>query len=162
MKTLRLSSIFPSTPGHIWTLLMRVETLQYIAAPWAAFTQVSGEPVWQEGARVRFRLRIFGLPLGIHTIDIRRIDPAAHIIQTFEGNRMVPVWNHRITLTPVDGACTRYTDELVIGAGLLSGAVHFWAWTFYRHRQRKWLKLLANPERSKSGTGRGDGFPADP
>jgi hypothetical protein len=125
---------------------MQVETLRYIAAPWAAFVPVTGERAWREGTQVRFRLRIFGLPFGIHTINIHKIDPAALVIQTFEGNRLVPVWNHRIILTPVDEASTRYTDEVEIGAGPLTGAVRLWAGAFYRRRQRKWLKLLENPE----------------
>jgi hypothetical protein len=125
---------------------MQVETLRYIAAPWAAFVPVRGETVWQEGTQVRFRLRIFGLSFGVHTINIQKIDPAAYIIQTFEGNRLVPVWNHRITLAAADSGSTRYTDEVEIDAGPLTGAVYLWAGSFYRHRQRKWLKLLKNPE----------------
>ena len=143
-KIIRISSLFPAAPDKIWPLLMRVDTLRYIAAPYAAFSSLdpTEEMIWREGALIRFRLRIFGVPLGIHTIDIQKIAPAAYTIQTREGNRFVPVWNHTITLVPAGVKAARYTDEVEIGAGLLTGIVYLWAGAFYRHRQKKWLRLL--------------------
>ncbi|MDR2110902.1 MAG: hypothetical protein LBP32_06300 [Spirochaetaceae bacterium] len=142
-KIIRVSSTFPAPPDELWPLLLRVDTLRYIAAPYAAFSPLEpGEMVWREGTAVRFHLRIFGLPFGIHTIRIHKIDGIAHTIQTYEGNQFVPVWNHRITLEPADGISTIYTDEVEIGAGWKTGVVRLWSGAFYRHRQRKWLKLM--------------------
>jgi hypothetical protein len=141
-KIIRISSVFPAAPDTIWPLLMQVETLRYIAAPYAAFSPLGGETLWREGAVLRFRLRIFGIPLGIHTISIQKIDRTLYTIKTFEGNTAVPVWNHTIIIEPVEGGA-RYTDEVEIGAGRLTGAVALWSRAFYRHRQKKWLKLLS-------------------
>jgi hypothetical protein len=68
---------------------MRVETLRYIAAPHAAFSPLDagGETRWREGAVLKFRLRIFGMPFGIHTISVQRIDGVRHTIKTFEENQ---------------------------------------------------------------------------
>jgi hypothetical protein len=104
--------------------------------------------VWREGTTVRFRLRIFGIPFGVHTIGVHRIDGTAHIIQTHEGNSLVPVWNHRIALEPAGGASTIYTDEVEVGAGWKTGLVRLWGVFFYRRRQRKWLKLLARQKKA--------------
>ncbi len=148
-KTVSVSSIFPATPEQIWERIARVETLQYIAAPYAAFTPVDESNVllWQEGEAAQFRLYLFGfLPLGVHTIRVRRFDRAAGMISTEEGNRHVPVWNHEISIRPVEEG-VNYTDTVAIGAGWKTGVVYAWSKLFYRHRQRKWEKLLSQNNR---------------
>jgi len=65
-----------------------------------------------------------------------------------EGNEHVPVWNHDITMIPVDGNHTKYTDQVEIRAGWKTPFIWLWANAFYAHRQRKWLRLLKE-ERSE-------------
>jgi uncharacterized membrane protein YbaN (DUF454 family) len=144
---IQISSVFPAAPEDVWPLLLRVETLRRVAAPYAAFSpaDAAGDTLWREGAEIRFRLQVFGLPLGVHTIRIHAIDAAARTIRTFEGNKLAAVWNHTITLAPADAGSTLYTDTVEIGAGILTGAVRLWAGAFYRRRQKKWPELLANP-----------------
>ena len=144
-KTVAVTSVFPVSPDEIWERLTRVETLQYIAAPFASFSPLAPdkEMVWREGETSQFRLRIFGfLPVGVHTIEVRRFDSASYTIDTHEGNKSVPIWNHRITISQVEKSTSRYTDEVELGAGWLTGVVYIWSKMFYRHRQRRWVKLL--------------------
>ena len=144
-KTVSVSSIFPATPEQIWERIARVETLQYIAAPYATFTPVdeSKTLIWQEGEEMRFKLYLFGIfPLGVHTIRIKRFDRATGLISTEEGNQSVPVWNHEIRIRPLEEG-VQYTDTVAIGAGWKTGIVCAWSRLFYRHRQKKWLLLLA-------------------
>jgi hypothetical protein len=147
MKVITVSSVFPATPDEIWARLVQVETLQYVAAPYAAFSPVDPEEgtAWEEGAVLRFRLRVCGIiPMGMHTVKVKKFDKASLAVQTVEGNKTVPVWNHKIALVPIDSSSTRYTDEVEIYAGRLTGLVCLWSRSFYRHRQRKWLKLLSD------------------
>jgi hypothetical protein len=142
---IKVSSIFPALPDAIWPLLMRLDTLRYIAAPWAVFAPAGSQDgaIWRENESYCFRLRIFGvLPLGIHTVRIQTLDSAGYNIQTAEENKFVPVWKHKITLIPQGADSSFYTDEVEIDAGLLTGLVYCWGTAFYRHRQRKWLRLL--------------------
>jgi ligand-binding SRPBCC domain-containing protein len=144
-KTVTVTSVFSAPPDEIWERLTRVETLQYIAAPFASFSPVDPdkEMVWREGETSQFRLRIFGfLPVGVHTIQVCRFDYASYTIDTQEGNKSVPIWNHRITISQAGKNASRYTDDVELGAGWLTGVVYIWSKMFYQHRQRRWVKLL--------------------
>ena len=138
----RKTSVFPASRESVFARLQRLETLQYIAAPYATFTPVEKSAAfsWQEGKTSSYRFRLFGLiPFGVHTIRIERFDQNG--IQSREHNRHVPVWDHLITLEDL-GERTRYTDEVEIRAGWKTVFVWFWAKAFYAHRQRKWVRLL--------------------
>ncbi len=145
-RTISVSSILPAAADRIWSLLTRVETLQYIAAPYATFTPVgrSKALIFKEGETTQFRLYLFGfVPLGIHTIYMRRFDRAAYSVDTEESSKGIPVWNHSISLVPREKGTVYYTDEVTIGAGFMTGIVCLWGRLFFRHRQRKWKKLLS-------------------
>lgn len=143
-KTVQITSILPALPHDIWQKLQRLDTLQYIAAPYATFTPLQNEgPVWQVGATSRFALKIFGfLPMGVHSIYVKTFDPALLRVDTQESNPSVPVWNHRIVLEDLGNGSTHYTDQVEIQAGWKTIFVYWWSCLFYRHRQKKWLKLL--------------------
>ena len=136
------TSIFPASRDVVFQKLQRLETLQTIAKPYAAFEPAdSTEAVWTAGSKSSYRLRLFGIiPFGTHTIRIERFDPGE--ISSREGNRHVPVWNHDIRLVPIDENHTQYTDRVEIQAGWKTVFVWLWAKAFYAHRQRKWILLL--------------------
>lgn len=138
----RKSSVFPAARKEVYTRLQRLETLQYIAAPYATFTPVenNNDFLWREGAISSYHFRLFGfIPFGIHTIRIEKIDQNG--IQSREHDKHVPVWNHLIILEDV-GNQTKYTDEVEIRAGWKTFFIWLWAKAFYAHRQRKWIGLL--------------------
>lgn len=136
------TSVFPAPLEAVFQKLQRLETLQYIAKPYATFEPMSNDASeWTAGSASSYRFRLFGLiPFGIHTIHIVRFDPDG--IRSREGNRYVPVWNHDIELVPVDKDHTRYTDRVEIRAGWKTFYVWLWAKAFYAHRQRRWIRLL--------------------
>ena len=136
------SSVFPASRDVVFGKLQRLETLQYIAKPYATFEPVGAAmPVWAVGGTSAYRFRLFGvIPFGTHTIRIVRFDPEG--ICSREGNEHVPVWNHDIALVPLDDSHTKYTDRVEIRAGWKTPFVWLWANAFYAHRQRKWVRLL--------------------
>lgn len=143
-RTVRRTSVFPADIHTVFAKLQKLETLQKIASPYASFTPVSSNDSgqWQAGGTSSYRFRLFGLiPFGIHTIHVIRFDEGG--IYTHEGNEHVPVWNHRIILKPLPEKCCEYTDEVEIGAGWKTLFVYWWACAFYAHRQRKWIRMLA-------------------
>jgi hypothetical protein len=122
-----------------------MQTLQYIASPYATFTPINGsdELIWKEGETFSFRFKLFGvIPFGIHTIKVIDFDEATYRIYTNESNTHVPIWNHSILLKPLGDNGSQYTDEVEIYAGWKTPFVYLWAKRFYAHRQKKWLKLL--------------------
>ena len=138
----RKTSVFPAPRDQVLSRLRCLETLQYIAAPFASFTPVNETAgfIWEAGAVSEYRFKLFGIiPFGIHTIRIERFDQDG--IQSREHNRHVPVWDHLIILKDL-GDRTEYTDEVVIRAGWKTVFVWLWARAFYAHRQRKWIRLL--------------------
>ncbi len=138
----RKSSVFSASREAVFEKLQKLETLQYIAKPYASFEPVGAkEPVWKAGSTSAYRFRLFGLiPFGTHTIHIIRFDPEG--VSSHEGNGHVPVWNHDITMIPLDACHTEYTDQVEIRAGWKTAFVWLWANAFYAHRQRKWIRLL--------------------
>ena len=136
------TSVFPADIDTVFQKLQRFETLQYIVRPFAAFEPESnGEHVWTVGSASSYRIRLFGLiPFGTHRIHIKRFDQTG--ISSREGNEHVPVWNHDITMEPVDEDHTRYSDRVEIKAGWKTVLIWLWANVFYAHRQRKWIRLL--------------------
>ena len=114
---LRKTSIFPSSRDLIFEKLQKLETLQYIAKPYAAFEPLDRDRnIWEEGSTSSYRFKLSGvLPFGTHTIHIIRFDRDE--ILSHEGNEHVPLWNHHITLKEIDETHTGYTDEVEMKAG---------------------------------------------
>lgn len=144
-KTVAETSLFPASKDTIFSLLKELKTLQYVAAPLAAFSPLTdfGNIIWQENSDFVFRFRLFGvLPFGVHTIHVVEFDEVSYEIYTNEKNTHVQVWNHRIILESVEAGKTQYTDEVEIYAGWKTPLVYLWAKYFYKHRQKRWIKLL--------------------
>ena len=73
------TSVFPADRNIVFQKLRQLETLQYIAGPYAAFEPVSDAVhIWTAGSVSSYRLRLFGvIPFGTHTIQIVRLDPGS-------------------------------------------------------------------------------------
>jgi len=148
MKTITVASMFDAAPEAVWEKLSNLDTLMWICRPRASFSLVSGDLAdggkWRQGVVYRFRLRLHGvIPMGIHEIVIERIDRERMEIQSREHNKIVTTWNHLITLRRTDDGKTRYTDVVELYASVFTRAVALWSRSFYRHRQRRWRRLLA-------------------
>ena len=144
MMTVRKTSVFLATKKEVFKRLQRLKTLQYIAYPFATFTPVNGnnKQIWKEGTVSAYKFKLFGfIPFGVHTIKVIHFGIDKGIF-TNEGNKYVPVWNHKIILEKIDDNKTRYTDIVDIGAGWKTAFVYLWAVCFYSHRQKRWIKLL--------------------
>ena len=144
MLTVKKSSVFPAAKDEIFRRLQKLKTLQYIAHPYATFKSVDDteELTWEEDSAFAFHFKLFALiPFGVHTIKVIQFDIEKGIY-TQEGNKHVPVWNHKIILEKIDENTTKYTDIVEIQAGWKTLFVYLWANSFYAHRQRKWKRLL--------------------
>ena len=70
------TSVFPASREVVFQKLQQLETLQYIAEPYASFEPVGETPdTWAIGNVSSFRFKLFGIiPYGTHTIRIIRFD----------------------------------------------------------------------------------------
>jgi hypothetical protein len=143
-ETVIRTTLLDAEKAEVFRMLQKLETLQYVAAPYARFISVDKKQVkWVEGSVFKFHFYLFGfIPLGIHTINVLYCCENLGI-GTEEYNSHISVWNHRIYLESLGGKRTRYTDEVEIEAGWKTPIVALWAKAFYSHRQRKWKKLLS-------------------
>ena len=145
------TSIFPASRDTVLEELKKLETLQYIARPYATFEPVINTGnVWKVGVTSSYRFKLFGfIPFGTHHIHIIRMGNSG--ISSMEGNEHVRVWNHDIYLTALDDTHTKYTDKVTIRAGWKTPFIWLWASAFYAHRQRKWITLLERHKEQSNG-----------
>ncbi len=133
-------------PDRVWEAVLQTRTFQHITRGWMAFTfQSALPPRWVEGDRLSARMWLFHvLPTPWrHQMALLRVDAARRELATEEGGGLLRVWNHRIRVEERPGGGTRYTDTIEIEAGLLTRPVWLFAQAFFRHRQRRLGRLLA-------------------
>ncbi len=143
-KVVKKTSHFPASKHEVYNLLKNFDILSKIAFPYVTFNSLDGDNNinWQVGETYRFKARLIGfIPFGIHTINVVKFDEEDGVY-TNEQNTYVPTWNHEVILRKIDENTTEYTDEVEIGAGWKTYFVYLWATLFYRHRQKKWIKIL--------------------
>lgn len=144
-KKVVITTTFDCNINEVWQRIQNVSTLVEICKPMARFTPHKGEmpTSWIIGKSYDFNLYFHCvLPVGKHTIMVESINEQTREIQSREYNTLVPVWNHLIKIESIDGKSVRYTDEIDLCAGILTGFVAWWSCRFYQHRQRKWKTIL--------------------
>ncbi len=143
----KIQTVISVPAENMWGELQKVSSLRHVAAPLLQFSARNDKPLpekWAVGEEYRLRISLFGLiPLGRHTIAIDDIRLDAWTIVSREHGRLARVWNHLIKIEPIDESRIRYTDEIEIQAGILTGLIWIFAHVFYRHRQRRWKKLFS-------------------
>ncbi|WKZ35136.1 MAG: hypothetical protein QY332_16095 [Anaerolineales bacterium] len=141
-----ISTTFDCTAEQLWDEISRPASLRFVAAPLLYFEPlVPGEldSDWVVGKTYALRLSLFGfLPAGEHRLTLTNIDREANLIESKESGALAPVWNHTIRFHALANGKLHYSDEIEIQAGLLTGLIWAFAHLFYRHRQRRWKKLL--------------------
>lgn len=140
-------------PERVWKELHRPKLLEYVAAPLVVFNPVAPESFperWEED-EYRVAMLLFGVvPLGEQTICISRVrvDDADgeqfYQLRDDGTGQLVSLWNHQISVRETSDGKTVYTDEIEVKAGVLTPVIWLFAAIFYRHRQRRWRKLVAN------------------
>ncbi len=142
----RITTHFDCTEKELWEKIIEPKSLQFVASPILRFEPlVKGEfdGEWITGKTYELKLRFLNiLPLGRHRIKVVSIDKTSNTIVSVESGTLVPVWNHTIEFGQKEEGKLNYIDEIEIKAGLLTIGIWLFAHLFYRHRQRRWKKLL--------------------
>ena len=128
--------------------ILHVQTprlLEFVAHPLVRFEPVEPNAfpqVWTAGT-YWVRLRIFGfIPFGRQAVVISfPHDPERFLVRDNGHSKLIRVWDHLISITPESGR-TRYRDTVTIRAGVFTPLIWLFAQIFYRHRQRRWRKLV--------------------
>jgi hypothetical protein len=141
-----ISTYLPCSENKLWSKIMDPESLQFVASPVLRFIPVVNNDFnqeWEENRDYVLKLYLFGfLPLGNHTIRLLNIDRSENKLESTESGLLARVWNHTILFRNTGDNRVYYTDIIEIKAGLLTPIIWCFAHLFYRHRQRRWKKLL--------------------
>lgn len=140
------TSILPRPASVVWDQLQQSDTLSFVAAGMVTYDSVETWPKqWRVGTRVNLRPRLFGcLPPSDHMVEFVRLDPAQREIETNESGGMITRWDHTMRVESLNDRTSRYVDTLVIEASpFATPSVWLFTQFFYRHRHRRWHKLLA-------------------
>lgn len=147
-----LTTILDAPAARVWAAVRTPALLEHVAAP-----LVTVEPVdpptfpgtWDESDYL-VALRLFGvLPLGRQWVRVREVEVRETPGEQFYRLRddgsgtLASTWDHVITIRETPDGVTAYTDEIRVEAGVLTPLVWRFARAFYRHRQRRWRRLVA-------------------
>lgn len=131
---------------RVWAELQRPRLLHYVAAGRLQFVPVEPPAFperWREG-EYRVALRGLGrLPLGEQVISIR-IRESERELHDHGSSPFFRRWEHRISVEPDGPAASRYTDRIEFDAGVLNPLLLPLVKRFFRHRQRRWRRLVDN------------------
>ncbi|MFC7227667.1 hypothetical protein N0B31_09660 [Salinirubellus salinus] len=151
-RSLELTTILDAQPERVWAAVRTPALLEHVAAPLFTFDPVDPPAfpeTWGEDEYL-VAMRLFGvLPLGRQWVRTERLaareTPGEQFYQLRDdgSGTLASTWDHRITLRETADGVTAYTDEVRVEAGVLTPLVWLFANGFYRHRQRRWRRLVA-------------------
>lgn len=142
-----VSTFLPAKPEKLEAHLRSSRLLIYVASPIVKFIPCGNTQLperWEEGT-YWVALRLFGfIPFGKQAVVISYPESQNSFSLRDKGHSsLVKKWDHRITVDPL-GSGSLYRDHVSINAGVFTFFIWAFAQLFYRHRQRRWRKLVAN------------------
>lgn len=134
----------------VWREIRTSRLLRYVTHPLQRFVPIDPPAfpeVWAE-RRYRAALRSFGviktgwqdIVITFPSVD----DPNVRQVRDNGSGQLVTRWDHLITLRGRPDGHTDYRDDIDVEAGFLTPFIATYASFFYRHRQRRLRRLVAN------------------
>lgn len=142
------TSLLPCSIARLAPELAKPMLLNWVSWPMLHFVAVDPPALPERFAVGPYRTRLLlgmVLPLGEHTLDLQRTPGHGPGLVWHDAgySDLIRVWDHKIRLEDYFGM-TRYTDEVEVHAGPLTGPVWLFASAFYTHRQRRLNRLVAS------------------
>ena len=147
MKTIELETFLPADTATVWDHVLQPRLLCFVAKGMLTLQPVDPDAFPQRWSVGQYKVRkyLWGLlPIGWQIIGIEIMPDRGQVRRLHDngGGWLLPTWDHTMQVEPVDGG-TRYTDRVKIEARGLTPLVAAFARCFYKHRQRRWQKLVA-------------------
>ncbi|MFI0355284.1 hypothetical protein [Actinomadura sp. 9N407] len=143
MRTIRIETTLPTDAERVWRAMQHPASFTYVVRGLFAFPPLAGrtEPV-RDGETGIGRLRLFHLiPLWRHSMRID-VDAGDRSLHSQEHGGVLKTWNHTLHVEPLSERQCRYSDTVEFDAGRFDAMTAAFATWFYRHRQRRWHKLV--------------------
>jgi hypothetical protein len=146
------SIVLPCSAERCFSEVQTPRLLLYVARPVLRFVPLESTSFperWEQREYV-VAVRLLGVvPIGKQLVNIsgrdRSSEKGRFYVELRDNGRgtLMSKWDHLITIEARPEGC-RYTDRVEIQAGFLTPFVWLFAWFFYRHRQNRWRRLVAN------------------
>ena len=153
-----VSTLLRCAPERAWQEVQTPRLMGYVARPLVQFAPITPErfpDTWLEG-RYLVRMRLFGIfPSGTQWIVIRRAAGPEYELFDDGHGELITQWRHHITLRRTPEGFTHYTDTVDLKAGWLTAGMGLYAHLYFRHRQRRWRRLVRNNFRYEEPAGGG-------
>lgn len=125
-----------------WAFYAETSNLEAITPPWLRFRIVSAPAELSGGSLIRYRLRLFGVPIGWLT-EIRAWDPPRSFVDVqVRGPYLLWEHTHRLTET---GDGTEIHDHVryrLLGGRLTNLVVRRWLDSIFDYREARTAELL--------------------
>lgn len=139
-------SIFNCDANRLFYEVMCSKSLFYVTRPLVKFIETSEYPIpekWRDG-KYLVKMKLLGIvPFAKQWIVIET-DEANHHLLDDGYSRLIKRWRHDIYVIEIGENKALYIDHVDIKAGVLTPFVYLYACIFYRHRQKRWGKLIEN------------------
>ena len=156
-RTVTVETTLPTTADRVWSAMQHPSSFLYVTRGALGFPALVGRTdpvrVGEGGRGWIFALHV--VPIHRHTIEIVAVDEASRTIVSHEHGGVLRRWEHTLHVEPAGEGTCRYSDVIVIDAGLLTPVVGAVARTFYRYRQRRWHRLVRKHLMPDDRPGRG-------
>lgn len=142
----KISTTLPCSSERAWREIQHINLLLHIAHPLVTFEPVEPNvfPATWSDASYLVQMRVFGfIPFGEQWVAIKLNHEKFELLDDGHSN-LIKQWRHKITVQRTSEGCTRYTDTIDIKAGIFTFGVWLFANVFFRHRQRRWRRLICN------------------
>ena len=142
--TLQRTQVVDAPIDVAWAFYCDPRNLEAITPPWLRFRIVDTPPELGEGALIRYRLQLFGIPIRWLT-EIRTWRPPRTFVDV-QLRGPYPLWEHTHRLTAVDGG-TEIHDHVryrVPGGVLADVVVRRLLAAIFDYRSRRTAELLAS------------------
>lgn len=147
------TSLLDAPPAWVWDGVLDPDAMRRMSRP-----LIDLEPEhpptfperWRDGEAYEARVKLLGvLPVGKQTISPERLavdDTPGEAFYRFQDGgygTVFPTWNHVMTVQETSDGRTAYTDEIEVGAGLLTPVVYLLVALLVGHRHRRWREVVA-------------------
>lgn len=161
-RTVRRSSVLDAPAELVWAAVQTPQAFRFVTRGLLDWRPLRGRTErWRAGDEATGWLLLGGVvPFSRHRIRVADIDDRERRLSSDESGGVIRSWRHDITVEPLDGRRSLYTDVIHIDAGAFTPVIALFARAFYWERQRRW-RLLA-PVLAGAGAARGRAAPAEP
>lgn len=146
----------------VWSAARTPQAFRTVTRGVLRFPAIAGrDDQWREGEQVVGLTWLLGIvPFNRHHLTVARIDDTRRTLTSDEHGGVIRSWVHDIVVEPLGPDRCRYTDRVVIDAGVATLPVAAFAWWFYRLRQRRWRRLARTLRQREARSRSGPSLPA--